>query len=140
MTELRLQANDDNLSAVNAFVEEQLEANECPMKASMQMMIALEELFVNVAHYAYGGAEGMVTVQVEKQEDMLLVRKLTLYIIPRPGKGKAFFFEPFDLFNVLRPGVDNCKIHLMRLAPAVSLSRVGNERHGENRGVLHLIA
>lgn len=74
MTELRLQANDDNLSAVNAFVEEQLEANECPMKASMQMMIALEELFVNVAHYAYGGGEGMVTVQVEKQEDLLLVR------------------------------------------------------------------
>ena len=74
MTELRLQANDDNLSAVNAFVEEQLEANECPMKATMQMMIALEELFVNVAHYAYGEKEGMVTVQVEKQEDMLLVR------------------------------------------------------------------
>ena len=74
MTELRLQANDDNLSAVNAFVEEQLEANECPMKASMQMMIALEELFVNVAHYAYGEGEGMVTVQVDKQEDLLLVR------------------------------------------------------------------
>ena len=53
MTELRLLATQESLDKVNAFVEEQLEACECPPRAQMQLMVAVEELYVNIASYAY---------------------------------------------------------------------------------------
>lgn len=41
------------LDNVNAILEENLEAHGCPMKATMQILVAMEEMFVNVCHYAY---------------------------------------------------------------------------------------
>ena len=46
-------ATIENLDKVTAFVEEELENNEVDMKSSMQLTIALEEIYVNIAHYAY---------------------------------------------------------------------------------------
>ncbi len=69
--ELTVVANTDNLSAVMAFVDERLEELECSMKIQMQIDIAVEEIFVNVAQYAYQHlspekrAEGQVTISVE---------------------------------------------------------------------------
>lgn len=74
MTELRIAALPENLDAVNAFVEEQLDACACPMKASMQLMVALEELYVNIAHYAYGDATGDALIQVEMCDGMFIIR------------------------------------------------------------------
>ena len=47
------EATIENLDKVTAFVEEELENNEVDMKSSMQLTIALEEIYVNIAHYAY---------------------------------------------------------------------------------------
>ena len=44
------------------FVEETLEQFECPMKTQMAVCVAIEEVFVNVAHYAYGEGEGDMTL------------------------------------------------------------------------------
>ena len=74
MEELQIAATIENLNAVNAFAEEQLDTLACPMRASMQLMVALEELYVNVAHYAYGDAAGDVTVQIGVEDGMLLIR------------------------------------------------------------------
>ncbi len=54
-----------------AFVEEQLDAMGCPMKVSMQIAISFEELFVNVARYAYEDAEekGKVRIIIDPCED-----------------------------------------------------------------------
>lgn len=65
MKELRLDATIENYETVNAFVEEQLEAQECPMKVQIQLLVALEEMYVNVAHYAYGEETGMATIQTD---------------------------------------------------------------------------
>lgn len=47
------EATIENFDKVTAFVEEELENNEVDMKSSMQLTIALEEIYVNIAHYAY---------------------------------------------------------------------------------------
>lgn len=47
------EAKIENLNAATAFLEETLEEIGCGMKQSMQLSVALEEIFVNIAHYAY---------------------------------------------------------------------------------------
>ena len=73
MKELTIAATVDNIGAVTAFVDEQLEALDCPMKAQMQIDIAIDELFGNIAHYAYTPEVGEATVRVEVTEDPLSV-------------------------------------------------------------------
>ena len=73
MKELFIEAKDENLDTVIAFVEEQLEAYGCPMKTMMQVDIAVEEIFVNIAHYAYNPAVGAATIRAEVTEDPLQV-------------------------------------------------------------------
>ena len=65
MKELELEALTDNLPQVISFVDEQLEAADCPMKIQMQIDIAVEEIFVNIAHYAYNPDVGTAKVRVE---------------------------------------------------------------------------
>ena len=65
MRELTVAATVENIAVVTDFVKEQLEAANCPMKAQIQIDIAIDELFGNIAHYAYTPAVGEATVRVE---------------------------------------------------------------------------
>ena len=65
MTELTLLAKIENISNVTAFIDEQLEACDCAIKAQLQIDVAIDELFGNIARYAYGDAEGEATVRFE---------------------------------------------------------------------------
>jgi len=65
MKELTIAATVENIEKVTDFVNEQLEALDCPMKAQMQIDIAIDELFGNIAHYAYNPDVGDATVRVE---------------------------------------------------------------------------
>ena len=67
--QLTIDATDDNLMKVLAFVDDHLEAVECPPKAKMQIDVAVEEIFVNIAHYAYAPEVGPATIQVELEQD-----------------------------------------------------------------------
>ena len=73
MNELTIAATVDNIEIVTEFVNEQLEALDCPMKAQMQINIAIDELFGNIAHYAYNPDVGSATVRVEVTEEPLAV-------------------------------------------------------------------
>ena len=73
MKELTIAATVENIDVVTDFVNEQLEALECPMKAQMQIDIAIDELFGNIAHYAYNPDVGEATVRVEVQKEPLSV-------------------------------------------------------------------
>lgn len=73
MTELTIAATVENIETVTDFVNEQLEALDCPMKAQMQINIAIDELFGNIAHYAYNPEVGSATVRVEVSEAPLAV-------------------------------------------------------------------
>ena len=65
--ELILDAADANLPALQAFVEETLELVSCPMKILMQISVAVEEIFINIAHYAYAPKTGKaeIVLQIE---------------------------------------------------------------------------
>lgn len=65
MKELTITALVENLNTVLAFVDEQLEAEGCPMRAQLQIDVAVEEIFVNIAHYAYAPEQGPATIRAE---------------------------------------------------------------------------
>ena len=73
MKELNIAATVENIATVTDFVNEQLESLDCPMKAQMQIDIAIDELFGNIAHYAYNPETGDATVRVEVIEEPLSV-------------------------------------------------------------------
>ena len=71
--ELELEAIPENLGEAQQFVDEHLEAADCPSKAKMQIDVAVEEIFVNIASYAYAPDKGKATVRVEVSQDPVTV-------------------------------------------------------------------
>lgn len=65
MQKLEVEAKMEYFSQVTQMVEEMLSEYACSPKILMQIQIALEEIFVNVAHYAYQTDEKPLTVQCE---------------------------------------------------------------------------
>ncbi|MBR4501304.1 MAG: ATP-binding protein [Clostridia bacterium] len=68
MKEMTLEAKIENIPRVTAFIDEQLEALDCPMKAQMQIDVAIDELFGNISHYAYAPGTGEATVGFDFDE------------------------------------------------------------------------
>ncbi|MCR5806300.1 MAG: ATP-binding protein [Oscillospiraceae bacterium] len=64
-------ASKEELDTVMDLVREQLESADCPMKAQMQTELAVEEVFVNIANYAYQSGSGKVVVTTGFQSDPL---------------------------------------------------------------------
>lgn len=62
-------ANTDELSAVLGFAEETLEKYGCSMKNQTAICVALEEVFVNIANYAYGEGSGNATLDIGFDEE-----------------------------------------------------------------------
>ena len=73
MKELTVKAAVENIGKVTEFVDGQLEEFGCPVKVQMQIDIAIDELFGNIAHYAYNPETGPATVQVEVRQEPLEV-------------------------------------------------------------------
>jgi len=71
--ELSLDASVANVEAVTAFVNAHLEAYDCPIKEKNQIDVAIDELFSNIAHYAYNPEVGPATVRVEVKDKPLSV-------------------------------------------------------------------
>ncbi|MBQ3669032.1 MAG: ATP-binding protein [Clostridia bacterium] len=65
MREIDIEAVVDRLPGVNDFVNECLEGMDCSPKALMQVELAVEEIFMNIASYAYKPNTGRAVVRVE---------------------------------------------------------------------------
>ena len=65
MDEITVEAVIDNLEQVTAFVDSRLEALDCPADTQFQIEVAMEELFTNIANYAYVPGTGSVTIRTE---------------------------------------------------------------------------
>ena len=74
MRELKTEARVDCLNQVMDFLNSCLEELECPMRASMQINVAVEEIFVNIASYAYAPGTGQAIIRVEAEPDVPAVR------------------------------------------------------------------
>ena len=64
MTNQTFPANTEALPDILGFVEETLESYGCPLKIQMALCVAIEEVFVNIAHYAYDGGAGHVSLGI----------------------------------------------------------------------------
>lgn len=70
-------ADIQELNNVIAFTEGVLEEVACPMKLTMPLLVSIEEIFVNVAHYAYADG-GDVILEIDHDVEN---RKLTFRFI-----------------------------------------------------------
>ena len=85
MKELFIGAKTENLDAVLDFIGGELEAADCSMKMQSQIAIAAEEIFVNIAHYAYKPEVGGALIRVNVGDEVM---------IEFEDKGKPF--NPLD--------------------------------------------
>ncbi len=69
INEIEVAASAENLQKVMDFVDSRLEAAGCPVKYKMQFDLAVEEIFVNIANYAYAPGTGNACVRVELSDD-----------------------------------------------------------------------
>lgn len=65
MPELKIAAKTERMGEVMAFVDEQLAAHNCSARAQTQLDIAVDELFTNIASYAYGEETGEAVIEME---------------------------------------------------------------------------
>ena len=61
-------AKAEFLDAVLGFVNQTLDSFECPIKIQTAICVAIEEVFVNVAHYAYPEDSGDMTLHIDFEE------------------------------------------------------------------------
>lgn len=69
MKELTVEAIVEQIETVTEFVNAELEKLDCPMKARIQLDIAIDEIVSNIAIYAYGEKTGTVTVRIEALQE-----------------------------------------------------------------------
>lgn len=94
LKELDLPAVPENLEQVISFVEENLSRYGCPMNVQMQVTLAVEEIFVNIASYAYDPEVGPAAVRLEMTEDPMEV------VITFTDRGK-----PYDPLQSAAPDI-----------------------------------
>ncbi|MDO4540077.1 MAG: ATP-binding protein [Syntrophomonadaceae bacterium] len=63
MSCLTVPAKTEQLEAVLSFVEQELEFHGMSPHNIIQIKVATEEMFVNIAHYAYASGNGNATIQ-----------------------------------------------------------------------------
>ncbi len=88
MSELTVKADANKLNEVLDFVDEQLDQAGCELKIKLKIDIAVEELFVNIANYAYKGIVGNATICMD--------------ITPDPLKATITFIDNGTPFNPLK--------------------------------------
>lgn len=64
----------DELENVIAFMEQKLEEGDVSMKLTMVLAVALEEMFVNVAHYAYPDSEGDCKIEIGVNDEGIVIQ------------------------------------------------------------------
>jgi sigma-B regulation protein RsbU (phosphoserine phosphatase) len=72
--ELKVPASIDELDRVLAWIEEALENENCSAKASNHITVVTEELFVNIARYAYDGQDGDVVIRLAARGPAVIIR------------------------------------------------------------------
>ena len=87
MKSLTVPAELEQLQTVQTFIAEELESRDCPMKAQFQIEVAVEEIFVNIAHYAYGGKPGEAAIGLD--------------VIPNPKSCRIVFRDRGVPYNPL---------------------------------------
>ncbi len=101
LIEREFDADDRQLHEVLAFLTDELERRSVGMKHIMALSLALEEAFVNIAHYAYEGRQGRVNIGLCFEDDRV---SITL-------KDQGMAFDPLSMDDPdINAGVEERKI------------------------------
>ena len=73
MKQLTLEAKLEKINELMAFVDAGLEEMGCGMKAQMQIDVAVDEIFSNIAQYAYPDRVGSATVTMEEEDGAVVL-------------------------------------------------------------------
>ncbi len=84
MSGLKVKANQSTLNTVLDGIHDFLSSKGCPEDLKTLITIAAEEIYVNIARYAYGDAEG------EAEVEMDIKPNTNCYRITFRDKGKPF--------------------------------------------------
>ncbi len=95
MEELKIEADIKNLNTVLEFVNKVLEEADCSSDVMASIDIAVEEIFVNVAQYAYSSPKGNLKIIADVIED---INEFNITFI---DKG-----VPFDPLKIKDPDID----------------------------------
>ena len=69
LNELEVRADGEELSKVIEFVDGLIEPMDCSPKTQMQIELSVEEIFVNIANYAYAPGTGTALIRVDISGD-----------------------------------------------------------------------
>ena len=67
--EISVEASENKLGSVLGFIEERLEEAGCSFKTQMQIAVAAEEIFINIAKYAYLEGKGRAQIRFSTEND-----------------------------------------------------------------------
>ena len=73
MREITVVASLDQIKTVTDFVNARLTGLDCPDRDRIQLDVAIDEIFGNIARYAYKLETGPATVRVDVEDDPLCV-------------------------------------------------------------------
>lgn len=65
MKEITVDAVCENLDFVTDFINDQLTQAGCPLRTQMQIDIVIDEIFSNIAKFAYAPGHGKAAVRIE---------------------------------------------------------------------------
>lgn len=126
MTEKTFPASDAALHEALDLVEQTLTDAGCSMKTVLQITVCVEEMFVNVAHYAYGENEGDVTLAVGVEDGIASITLIDSGIPFDPLQAK----QPDITLSAEERSIGGLGIFMVRK----SMDEVSYERRdGQNR-------
>lgn len=59
----------ESIDKITEFINAELEKLDCPIKTQKQIDIAADEIFSNIAHYAYESKDGSAEIRLEKSDN-----------------------------------------------------------------------
>ena len=83
----------ESLPEVVAFVEEELHKAGCPVRTVRQVNVAVEEVFINIASYAYHPEPGNATIRCTLEDAPL---RITIQFLDRGRPYNPLDREPPD--------------------------------------------
>jgi len=74
MKKLTVEANIESLNEVIGFINAELECNNCPPELVSNINLAVEEIFVNIANYAYIPSTGSASISVDSIGEEVVIK------------------------------------------------------------------
>gem|GEM_PF-2755422 len=72
MNQLITEARVENLNKVLDFINTELKSVGCHAKIKMQFALAVEEVFVNISHYAHGPHTGDAVIRIAAGDEVVI--------------------------------------------------------------------